>query len=69
VRWLVSELTTAELLDVLAQAKSVVAPSTGVLHLAASLGTPALGLYSPRIVEHPRRWAPKASMPPTSCRP
>jgi ADP-heptose:LPS heptosyltransferase len=27
--------------------------------LAASLGTPAVGIYSPRKVEHPRRWGPR----------
>lgn len=59
VRWLVDELKVYELLDLLSQAKSVVAPSTGVLHLAASLGTPVVGIYSPRKVEHPRRWGPK----------
>lgn len=59
VYWFVDDLSTAELLDILSQAKSVVAPSTGVLHLAASLGTAALGIYSPRKVEHPRRWGPK----------
>lgn len=59
VRWLVDDLKVFELLDVLSQANSVVAPSTGVLHLAASLGTPAVGIYSPRKVEHPRRWGPK----------
>jgi heptosyltransferase I len=59
VRWLVDELKSSELLDLLSQAKSVVAPSTGVLHLAASLGTPVVGIYSPRRVEHPRRWGPK----------
>jgi len=59
VRWLVDELKASELLDLLSQAKSVIAPSTGVLHLAASLGTPVVGIYSPRRVEHPRRWGPK----------
>lgn len=59
VRWLVGELKTTELLDLLSEARSLVAPSTGVLHLAASLGTPSLGIYSPRKVEHPRRWGPK----------
>lgn len=59
VHWLVNELKVFELLDVLSQAKSVIAPSTGVLHLAASLGTPVIGIYSPRRVEHPRRWGPK----------
>lgn len=61
VRWLVGELTTNDLLEVLAASRSVVAPSTGVLHLAASLGRPTLGIYSPRKVEHPRRWGPKGA--------
>ncbi len=61
VKWLVDELKFSELLDLLSQAKSVVAPSTGVLHLAASLGAPVLGIYSPRKVEHPRRWGPKGA--------
>ena len=59
VRWLVGELKVFELLDILSQANSVIAPSTGVLHLAAALGTPVVGIYSPRRVEHPRRWGPK----------
>lgn len=59
VKWLVGELKVFELLDILSQAKSVIAPSTGVLHLAASLGSPVVGIYSPRKVEHPRRWGPK----------
>jgi heptosyltransferase I len=61
VRWMVDQLDSRELLDVLAQAKSVIAPSTGVLHLAASLGTPSFGIYSPRKMEHPTRWAPRGS--------
>lgn len=61
IGWLVGELNTRELLDVLAASKSVVAPSTGVLHLAASLGRPVVGIYSPRKVEHPRRWGPKGA--------
>lgn len=59
VVWLVEQLKPFELLDLLSEAKSVVAPSTGVLHLAASLGAPSVGIYSPRTVEHPRRWGPK----------
>jgi ADP-heptose:LPS heptosyltransferase len=61
VRWMVDELKGPDLLDVLSEAKSVVAPSTGVLHLAAALGTPAFGIYSPRKLEHPRRWAPRGA--------
>jgi ADP-heptose:LPS heptosyltransferase len=59
VHWLVEQLDSAELLDLLSQARSVIGPSTGVLHLAAALGTPAIGIYSPRKVEHPRRWGPR----------
>lgn len=60
-----NKLKTAELLLVLSQAKAVVVPSTGVAHMAASLGTAVLGLYSPLRVQHPRRWAargPKVSI-------
>ena len=59
VRWLVDRLNLDQLFDVLAEARAVVAPSTGVLHLAAALGTRAVGIYSCRGVEHPRRWGPK----------
>ncbi|MFM6930209.1 MAG: glycosyltransferase family 9 protein [Bdellovibrio sp.] len=50
-------LKPAELFTVLKNAKALVVPSTGVAHMAASLGTPVLGLYSPIRVQHPRRWA------------
>lgn len=62
VLWLVDQLRPYELLDILSQAKSVTGPSTGVVHLASSLGTPTIGIYSPRKVEHPRRWGPKGLM-------
>lgn len=52
-----SLLTASELFTVLKNAKAVVVPSTGVAHMAASLGVPTLGLYSPIRVQHPRRWA------------
>ncbi|HWU42751.1 MAG TPA: glycosyltransferase family 9 protein, partial [Bdellovibrio sp.] len=50
-------LKAPELLTVLKNAQAVVAPSTGVAHMAASLGATTLGLYSPIPVQHPRRWA------------
>jgi len=59
VKWLVGELSAHELLNVLSQARCVLAPSTGVIHLAASLGVPVIGIYSPKRQEHPRRWGPK----------
>jgi ADP-heptose:LPS heptosyltransferase len=52
-----NQLKPAELFTVLKNSKAVVVPSTGVAHMAASLGVPVLGLYSPIRVQHPRRWA------------
>jgi heptosyltransferase I len=51
--------TGEELLWVLKGAAAVVAPSTGVLHLAASLKVPTLGLFSPIKVESVNRWGPR----------
>lgn len=45
-------------LSVLSQSSCVVAPSTGTIHIAASLGVPTIGIYSPVKVQAPRRWAP-----------
>ena len=53
------KLNIEQLLFVLSHAKHVVAPSTGVLHLAASLGTPVTGIYSPVRVQKATRWGPK----------
>lgn len=50
-------LKASELFTVLKNSKAVVVPSTGVAHMAASLGAKVLGLYSPIRVQHPRRWA------------
>lgn len=55
------KLSGAELLWVLGNAQGVLAPSTGVLHLAASLGTPTLGIFSPVHVQSPKRWGPRGS--------
>ncbi len=59
ITWLTDQLSGPELLVILENAQSVTAPSTGVLHLAASLKTPTIGIYSPRTVERPVRWGPK----------
>jgi heptosyltransferase I len=56
VKILQNILSSTDLLSVLAEAKCVVAPSTGVLHLAAALGVPAIGIYSPIRVQSPTRW-------------
>jgi ADP-heptose:LPS heptosyltransferase len=58
VIWLNEKLTTEDLLAVFSHAAAVVAPSTGPLHLAAALGTPVVGLYSPVVAESARRWRP-----------
>lgn len=61
VRYLQDKLNFEELLSVLKTSKGVVAPSTGVLHLAASLEVPCVGLFSP-IREHSAvRWGPRGS--------
>lgn len=57
--WLNGKLSGPQLLHVLDGARCVMAPSTGVAHLAASLGRPVIGLYSPVKVQHPTRWAPQ----------
>lgn len=54
-----SKLNMKELIQVLANAEFVVAPSTGVAHLAASVGARVLAIFSPIRVHHPRRWAPR----------
>ena len=55
---LTGRLTLAELLAVLGAGDGMVAASTGPLHLAALLGTPTLGLYSPERPVHAGRWGP-----------
>lgn len=54
--WTDGKLSFDELLQVLKNAKAVVAPSTGVLHLSASLGTKSLGLYSASLAHSAVRW-------------
>ncbi len=57
--WLNEKLNGLELIDVIAKAKAIVAPSTGVLHVAASTGIPTLGIFSPVQVQSYKRWGPK----------
>lgn len=61
VRWLQNSLDMRELLYVLANAKAVVAPSTGVLHMAASLGVKTAGIYSPLPAHDQKRWGPRGN--------
>lgn len=46
------------LMAFIASADALVAASTGPLHLAAALGTRAIGIYPPIRPMHPGRWAP-----------
>jgi ADP-heptose:LPS heptosyltransferase len=55
---LTGKLTLDELMSFIAHADGLIAASTGPLHIAAALGTYALGLYSSRRPMHPGRWAP-----------
>lgn len=61
IRWLQSKLNLKQLVEILSQAEFVVAPSTGVAHIAASLGAEVHALFSPIRVHHPRRWAPRGN--------
>ncbi|MCS6839067.1 MAG: hypothetical protein NZ480_09525 [Bdellovibrionaceae bacterium] len=57
--WLIDALNLQELAYLLSQATVVIAPSTGVCHLAASCGTPVIAIY-PNLVlsQSPTRWRP-----------
>ena len=59
ISWLQSQLNLKELVQVLAYAEWVVAPSTGVAHLAASVGSPVKAIFSPLRAQHPLRWSPR----------
>lgn len=59
VVWLQSILSFSELLEIIFYSEYVVAPSTGVIHIAASLGKKIYGIYSPILVHRPVRWKPR----------
>lgn len=59
VTWLQSKLSLPELVEILSYAEYTLAPSTGVAHLAASVGASVKAIFSPVRVHHPRRWAPR----------
>jgi ADP-heptose:LPS heptosyltransferase len=62
VTWLQSKLNISELIEILDGAEHVLAPSTGVAHLAAGLGVRTVAVFSPIKVHHPRRWAPRGRL-------
>jgi len=51
-------LSLPVLAALLNNAKFLLAPSTGILHLANTVGTPVIGLYPPIKHESPVRWGP-----------
>lgn len=72
IHWLDEKLNANELLSAMKGASAVVAPSTGVVHLAASLGVKTIGIYSPVRVQAPKRWGPlgpqvSVHVPQVSC--
>jgi len=67
-------LELSSLKEVFRKSCGVIAPSTGPLHLAAAVGVPTVGIYSPIRSHHPNRWAPwgrgdqlKILFPEVSC--
>lgn len=54
----VAELNFAELIAVLKSARACVAPSTGVMHIAALLEVPTFSLFSPMRSHLAKRWGP-----------
>ena len=60
---LIGTLSLDELIDFIGNSEALVAASTGPLHIAASMGIKAVGLYVPKRPMHPGRWGaigPKA---------
>ena len=55
---LIGKLSLTEYLSLIAQCDGLLASGTGPLHLAASIGVNALGLFPPTRPIHPGRWAP-----------
>lgn len=58
VRSIAGDTDLRTLAAVLSQASTVVANSTGPLHLAAAVGTRVIGLYPGKKVMSPKRWGP-----------
>lgn len=59
VRWLQSKLNLQQLIEIIYFSEKLIAPSTGVAHIAASLGKNISAIYSPILVHHKTRWAPR----------
>ncbi len=59
VRFVQNQLSMDDLLVMLNSAGAVLAPSTGVAHLTASLGRPVVAIFSPIRTHRSQRWAPR----------
>lgn len=59
VVWLQSKINLKQLIQVLAYSQKVIVPSTGVAHLAASVGANVKAIFSSVRVQSPTRWAPR----------
>lgn len=59
VRWLIGKVKMAELVELIYYSEFVIAPSTGVAHIAASLGKKLFTVFSPVQVQRAIRWAPR----------
>jgi heptosyltransferase-2 len=58
VKSLISTLNLKEFAALIQMASLFVANSTGPLHIAAAVGTPVIGFFSPVRVMSPKRWGP-----------
>lgn len=56
------KLTLKQLIYLISKSSSLVACSTGPLHIAGICGIQAIGLFSSRRPIHPRRWRPLGSL-------
>ncbi len=53
-----TDFSLQETMELFRRAHCVVAPSTGPLHLAHYVGAMTVGIFSPVLAHHPKRWAP-----------
>lgn len=61
VRWMQNQLDLPSLIYILSQSRAVLAPSTGVAHLAASLSVKTVTLFPNNQAQSPTRWSPRGS--------
>ncbi len=59
--WLQNKLSGKQMICILEQASAVLAPSTGVIHLAASTSVRTIGIYGPVRSQRASRWGPRGS--------